>query len=373
MFLQPLSHSMFHSQDSFLNMSNHDNHHDDNSHGEEGSSNNNTNSNRNDLPFTSSDYAALLKSKDSMFNSSDFAAKLLKSRDGKDGFASMDFLKSLDFQSKDASAPMTTRAATAAASKNAGVFSSRDWMDGYETGHVDIPYDKTALFRSGSSSLDYASMMGVRPSSFDDADGALPPPMPGRAALVPSLSDMYKDVLSNPMQTSAAPAVEPPMPPLTVEPKPVPPVVAPLAAPSSSTAAAPLQKKKKRIYKSRKVVPSVKTYVDYTDHDVLLGRGGLSNKHPGNHRYRSAIEDAKDVYRSAVKDEKTKWAELLVESVHQYGGRFLEKDKTPEGDKWYIVPDIVARRKAGQALREDNTPESRKEKRDRYKRRHNKR
>ena len=116
------------------------------------------------------------------------------------------------------------------------------------------------------------------------------------------------------------------------------------------------------------MIPENKVFVEYTDNDVLLGRGGLSNKHPGNKRYRKEIENAKAVYRSATKDDKTKWAALLVEYVEKYGGRFLEKDKAT--GKWYIVPDIVARRKAGQALREDNTPESRAEKRERYKKRH---
>lgn len=134
---------------------------------------------------------------------------------------------------------------------------------------------------------------------------------------------------------------------------------------SSKTTTTGKKKRKKRVYKSRKVIPAVKTFVDYTDNDVLLGRGGLSNKHPGNKRYRQEIENTKAVYRSAAKEEKTEWASLLIEYVQRYGGRFLEKDK--ETGKWYIVPDIVARRKAGQALREDNTPESRAEKRERYK------
>ena len=46
------------------------------------------------------------------------------------------------------------------------------------------------------------------------------------------------------------------------------------------------------------------------------------------------------------------------------GGRFLELDK--EVNRWYLVPNVVARRKVGQALRENNTEEARAAKRAKY-------
>jgi hypothetical protein len=46
------------------------------------------------------------------------------------------------------------------------------------------------------------------------------------------------------------------------------------------------------------------------------------------------------------------------------GARFLELDK--DANRWYLVPNVVARRKVGQALREDNTDEARAAKRARY-------
>merc|ERR1712071_65268 len=51
--------------------------------------------------------------------------------------------------------------------------------------------------------------------------------------------------------------------------------------------------KKKRIRKKRKkVVPNQKVYVSkLSEVDVLLGRGGRSNHHPGNKRYREEVEN----------------------------------------------------------------------------------
>jgi hypothetical protein len=146
-------------------------------------------------------------------------------------------------------------------------------------------------------------------------------------------------------------------------------------------------------YPSRRVEPREKEYVIPTDDDILMGRGGRSNNHPGNERYRQAIEELKPKYRCCEKYEKTILSQTLVEdlmkegkkkpnnyfgcirtylslwshflaSFSSSGRRFIKLD---EGTRsWYIVPILVARRKAGQALREENTPEARKEKRERY-------
>jgi len=64
-------------------------------------------------------------------------------------------------------------------------------------------------------------------------------------------------------------------------------------------------------------------------------------------------------------------SQVLVDVMEKMGGRFLEEDKVKEGEKmvskgWYVVPNIVARRKASQALREDNDPAKRKAKRARF-------
>lgn len=141
--------------------------------------------------------------------------------------------------------------------------------------------------------------------------------------------------------------------------------------PAAAAAKAPTTKKRKR-KKRPKVVPKHKTYVEISQHDVLLGRGGKSNHHPGNKRYREEVENFRPLYAALTTDEeKTSMSQALVDVIEQFGGRFLEEDKIkiegkPKSLGWYVVPNIVARRKGSQALREDSDPEKRKAKRARF-------
>ena len=123
-------------------------------------------------------------------------------------------------------------------------------------------------------------------------------------------------------------------------------------------------KKKRNRRPRQKVVPDIKVYVEPTTNDVLLGRGGRSNHHPGNKRYREEVSNLREWYGSIGdnKEDKTKLSQTLVDRIQSNNGRFLEKDK--EG--WYVVPNVVARRKASQALREDDDPEKRAAKRQRF-------
>jgi len=90
---------------------------------------------------------------------------------------------------------------------------------------------------------------------------------------------------------------------------------------------------------------------DPTHLDVLLGRGGLTNKHPGNIKYRETAEDWKGYYQSQKsKDDKKDVSILLMKCVHDYGGRFLTKD--PSTECWVVAEDKQARKKCSQALRE---------------------
>jgi len=122
------------------------------------------------------------------------------------------------------------------------------------------------------------------------------------------------------------------------------------------------RKKRKRAPR-KKIIPQNKKYMEYSDNDVLMGRGGKSNHHPGNQRYRAEIERLQERYKlTDDKDEKTNISAELVQHVQSYGGHFLEKD-----DKgWYVIDDVVARRKVSQALREDKDPEKRRAKRARF-------
>lgn len=75
--------------------------------------------------------------------------------------------------------------------------------------------------------------------------------------------------------------------------------------------------------------------------------------------------DKQDFYRHCDKNEKTKVAQEIVDAVHNdQKGRFLERDSGT--GRYYIVPNLMARRKVGQALRENNTDEARAAKREKY-------
>lgn len=122
-------------------------------------------------------------------------------------------------------------------------------------------------------------------------------------------------------------------------------------------------KKKRKRTPRKKIIPANKRYKNCTEDDVLMGRGGKSNHHKGNQRYRAEIERLEVRYKMTDdKDEKTKISEELVAFVKSFGGDFLEKDDYG----WYIIDDIVARRKASQALREDKDPAKRRAKRQRF-------
>ncbi|KAL7575876.1 hypothetical protein ACA910_003190 [Epithemia clementina (nom. ined.)] len=85
------------------------------------------------------------------------------------------------------------------------------------------------------------------------------------------------------------------------------------------------------------------------DNDVLLGRGGQTNKHFGNKRYRSIVLDHQGEYLQARKKDKIVIARKIVAIVHQNGGRFLKLGATSQ---WEEVPDERAQAKTSQALRE---------------------
>lgn len=84
--------------------------------------------------------------------------------------------------------------------------------------------------------------------------------------------------------------------------------------------------------------------------DVLCGRGGKSNHHSGNKRYRQVVSEMKNKYRgTSAKTDKTALSRAIVDYVNGYGGRFLKKSK---GGKWILLTKAEARKKTSQALRE---------------------
>ena len=103
------------------------------------------------------------------------------------------------------------------------------------------------------------------------------------------------------------------------------------------------------------------------DHDVLLGRGGGTNNHSGNIKFRKLVNDHKMRYLACSKVDKPKVAREVVAHWRKMNppGRFLaRKDETRKGpgsvksadNVWYEVGDKKAREKASQCLRE-RTPD----------------
>lgn len=91
------------------------------------------------------------------------------------------------------------------------------------------------------------------------------------------------------------------------------------------------------------------------DADVLCGRGSRVNNHPGNVHFRQFVSRYKDLYlrEHRRKVEKAHICAFLVDQLRtSTGARFL---KFTSDNTWEEIGDLKARKKAGQALREDAT------------------
>lgn len=88
------------------------------------------------------------------------------------------------------------------------------------------------------------------------------------------------------------------------------------------------------------------------DHDVLCGRGGRTNSHPGNTHWRMLIAANKELYVLLPKCKKILVSKSIVRAIRSQNppGRFLHKEEN--SDLWYDVGDIKAQEKTSQALRE---------------------
>ena len=98
--------------------------------------------------------------------------------------------------------------------------------------------------------------------------------------------------------------------------------------------------------------------------DVLCGRGGHSNNHPGNKLFRRIIQENKEIYQELC-DQSAKKQMLvssIVQAIQHFGGRFVRKQPTSQkregGDTfvWVEISEKEARTKTTQALREQTSP-----------------
>lgn len=85
--------------------------------------------------------------------------------------------------------------------------------------------------------------------------------------------------------------------------------------------------------------------------DVLCGRGGESNHHPGNQAYRKLVKAFQPLYISSKRRSKPMISECIVYTIRSYGGRFLRRTN-PRESLYEDVGNTKAREKTSQALRE---------------------
>ena len=88
------------------------------------------------------------------------------------------------------------------------------------------------------------------------------------------------------------------------------------------------------------------------ENDVMYGRGGGTNHHPGNKRYRKIVEDHKVKYVNSRRLQKPLVALDIIRQWRAQSppGRFLKYDE--KAGLWNDVGDKKAREKTSQALRE---------------------
>ncbi|KAL7535374.1 hypothetical protein ACHAXR_011127 [Thalassiosira sp. AJA248-18] len=84
--------------------------------------------------------------------------------------------------------------------------------------------------------------------------------------------------------------------------------------------------------------------------DCLFGRGGGTNHHPGNMRYRRMVAERRHIYKESTRSAKPEVAMEIVNAWRAFNGRFLMMDPTTK--LWYDVGDDKARLKTSQTLRE---------------------
>ena len=96
------------------------------------------------------------------------------------------------------------------------------------------------------------------------------------------------------------------------------------------------------------------------NHDVLCGRGGGTNNHIGNEKFRDLVNQKKRDYLNSSKREKPLVSKSIVDEIRNMSppGRFLQKNEAT--NLWFDIGDQKAREKTSQALRE-GAPEIRKE------------
>ena len=95
---------------------------------------------------------------------------------------------------------------------------------------------------------------------------------------------------------------------------------------------------------------SAYTILEMTDKDVLSGRGNGIAMLPGNCAFRKLVAAHRHAYAKSVRHEKCAIAQVIMDAVHEQGGRFLEQSDACE--KYRIMEHGRVLEKTSQALRE---------------------
>jgi len=97
-----------------------------------------------------------------------------------------------------------------------------------------------------------------------------------------------------------------------------------------------------------------KAIININENDVLCGRGGETNHHPGNLQYRRLVKMHQLAYLEAKRRDKPRIAKTIVDQIRNQkpSGRFLKKINYVDKLMWQDVGDVKAREKTSQALRE---------------------
>lgn len=120
------------------------------------------------------------------------------------------------------------------------------------------------------------------------------------------------------------------------------------------------EKKQPRSRKPRRSIPDEKEYIPELEQpslaDVVGGRGGRSNHHPGNRPYWIRILESRTEYQNCRSDnDKARIANGILWYVrNSLGGRFLNIDNTTK--RWYVLPQAIVLDKIKQALRDKYIP-----------------
>jgi len=199
--------------------------------------------------------------------------------------------------------------------------SSSTWVKDFDGEPIDLGPMDPSLFAHHTSHADMAARLTITP----------PPLPPLGTSFSPCDYQDYEVPLSS--------LGYPPVPPLSMPP--LPPLDDLVAKDTTSKPKKKKQRRKRMIDESQVVEP--------TENDVLFGRGGFTNTHPGNLKFRQKALELRPWYEKSSKEEKQRIADVLVEFIKNDGHRFCEKGKD---GLWHEVIGNGAHKKASQALRE---------------------